>query len=132
MSWTRRFSAVGFSLLLLAGVSCTSSDTALTEAPVAASEQPQPQFGLIGDLTGGLTSTGDNVTNTVVGTLGSGRVTCSTVPPPYDTTTPKRSQTRGCHQIRRRELRLCGSDRASHISAAKLQVNTVPMSSAVC
>src|SRR4051794_18354422 len=71
MSWTRRFSAVGFSLLLLAAASCTSSDTALTEAPVAASDEPQPQFGLIGDLTGGLTSTVDDVTNTVMGTLGS-------------------------------------------------------------
>ena len=84
MSWTRRVFAGGFSLLLLAGVSCTSSDTSLTEAPVAASDQPQPQFGLIGDLTGGLTSTVDNVTNTVVGTLGSvtDLLTCS--PRPYD------------------------------------------------
>ena len=84
MSWTRRLSAVGFSLLLLAGVSCTSSDTALTEAPVAASDQPQPQFGLIGDLTGGLTNTVDDLTSTVVGTLGSvtDLLTCS--PLPYD------------------------------------------------
>ena len=84
MSWTRRFLAVGFSLLLLAGVSCTSSDTALTEAPVAASDQPQPQFGLIGDLTGGLTNTVDDLTSTVVGTLGSvtDLLTCS--PRPYD------------------------------------------------
>ncbi len=83
MSWTRRFFAVGFSLLLLAGVSCTSGDT-LTEAPVAASDQPQPQFGLIGDLTGGLTNTVGDLTNSVVGTLGSvtDLLTCS--PLPYD------------------------------------------------
>jgi hypothetical protein len=87
MSWTRRFSAVGFSLLLLAGVSCTSSDTALTEAPVAASDQPQPQFGLIGDLTGGLTNTVGDLTSSVVGTLGSvtDLLTCS--PLPYDSDT---------------------------------------------
>jgi hypothetical protein len=84
MSWTRRLSVIGFSLLLVAGVSCTSSDTALTEAPVTASDQPQPQFGLIGDLTGGLTNTVGDLTNTVVGTLGSvtDLLTCS--PLPYD------------------------------------------------
>ena len=71
MSWTRRLSVIGFSLLLLTGVSCTSGETALTEAPVAASDQPQPQFGLIGDLTDGLTNTVDDLTSTVTGTLGS-------------------------------------------------------------
>src|SRR3954454_14031774 len=79
MSWTRRLSAVAFSLLLLAGVSCTSGDTALTEAPVTASDQPQPQFGLIGDLTAGLTNTVGDLTTTVVGSLASGTapLTCS-------------------------------------------------------
>ena len=70
MSWTRRFSSLSLALLLTMGVGCTSTDT-LTEAPVAASEQATPQFGLIGDLTGGLTNTVDDLTSTVVGTLGS-------------------------------------------------------------
>ena len=84
MSWTRRLSVIGFSLLLFAGVSCTSSDTALTEAPLVESDQPQPQFGLIGDLTGGLTNTVGDLTNTVVGTVGSvtDLLTCSALP--YD------------------------------------------------
>jgi hypothetical protein len=78
-----RFSVLGLALLLLAGVSCTSADT-LTEAPVtSSSDQPSPQFGLIGDLTGGLTNTVGGLTNTVVGTLGSvtDLLTCS--PQPY-------------------------------------------------
>lgn len=70
MSWTRRFSSLSLALLLTVGVGCTSTDT-LTEAPAASSEQPAPQFGLIGDLTGGLTNTVDDLTSTVVGTLGS-------------------------------------------------------------
>ena len=70
MSWTRRFSSLSLALLLTVGVGCTSTDT-LTEAPAAPSEQPAPQFGLIGDLTGGLTNTVDDLTSTVVGTLGS-------------------------------------------------------------
>jgi hypothetical protein len=72
MSWTRKFSVLGLSLLLLVGVSCTSSDGALTEPAVGSSnEQASPQFGLIGDLTGGLTNTVGDLTNTLVGTLGS-------------------------------------------------------------
>jgi hypothetical protein len=68
MSWTRRFSVLGLSLLLLVGVGCTSSDAALTEAPVtSSSDQAHPEFGLIG----GLTNTVDGLTNTVVGTLGA-------------------------------------------------------------
>ena len=70
MSWTRRLSSLSLALLLVVGVGCTATDT-LTEAPAASSEQPTPQFGLIGDLTGGLTNTVDDLTSTVVGTLGS-------------------------------------------------------------
>lgn len=71
MSWNRRFSLLGLALLLTAGVGCTSTDT-LTEAPAAPSaEQPAPEFGLIGDLTGGLTNTVGDLTGTLVGTLGS-------------------------------------------------------------
>lgn len=65
----RWFSVLGLALLLSVGVSCTSTDTT---APVtSAPEQGSPQFGLIGDLTDGLTGSVDDLTNTVVGTLGS-------------------------------------------------------------
>ncbi len=71
MSWIRRFSSLGLALLLTVGVGCTSTDS-LTEAPAASSaEQAAPEFGLIGDLTGGLTNTVGDLTGTVVGTLGS-------------------------------------------------------------
>jgi len=84
MSWTRRFSVLGLSMLLLVGVSCTSSDAALTEAPVSSSsDQPSPEFGLIGDLTDGLTSTVDGLTGTVVGTLGSVTDLLLCSPQPY-------------------------------------------------
>ena len=82
MSWIRRFSSLPLALLLTVGVGCTSTDT-LTEAPVASSaEQSAPQFGLIGDLTDGLTNTVDDLTGTVVGTLGSvtDLLTCSQQP----------------------------------------------------
>jgi hypothetical protein len=83
MSWTRRFSVLSFSLLLLAGTGCTSTDAALTEAPVTSSDQPTPQFGLIGDLTDGLTNTVDDLTTTVVGTLGSVTDLLLCSPQPY-------------------------------------------------
>jgi hypothetical protein len=70
-------------LLLTVGVGCTSTDT-LTEAPAASSaEQQSPQFGLLGDLTDGLTNTAGDLTGTVVGTLGSvtNLLLCS--PQPY-------------------------------------------------
>jgi hypothetical protein len=80
MSLLRRTSLLGLLLLLTAGVSCTSNDSAPTEPSVAAAAQPTGSFGLIGDLTGGLTGT-------LVGTLG--RVTdlllCS--PQSYASTT---------------------------------------------
>jgi hypothetical protein len=68
---------LGLALLLTVGVGCTSSDT--TEALGPSTEQQQaPSFGLIGDLTDGLTDlTNDltdltnDLTGTVVGTLGS-------------------------------------------------------------
>jgi hypothetical protein len=54
MKWLRRFSIVGLALLFLVGVSCTSGDTTLTEAPVAASaDQPSPSFGIINDFVTG-------------------------------------------------------------------------------
>jgi hypothetical protein len=84
MSWTRISSMLGLSLLLLVGVSCTSSDGALTEAPVSSSsDQPTPEFGLIGDLTDGLTSTVDGLTNTLTGTLGAVTDLLLCSPQPY-------------------------------------------------
>jgi hypothetical protein len=94
MSWLRRSSILVLALLLTVGVGCTSTDSSLTEAPVAASEQPTPSFGLIGDLTDGLsgtvedlTGTVDGLTGTLVGTLGkvTDLLTCS--PQPYAVTT---------------------------------------------
>jgi hypothetical protein len=97
MSWLRRFSVLGLTLLLGLGVSCTTNNTSPTEVPVAASaEQPAPSFGLIGDLTDGLsgtvdglTGTGDGLTGTLVGTLGqvTDLLTCS--PQPYAVTVQK-------------------------------------------
>jgi hypothetical protein len=83
MSLLRRLSPLGFALLLMAGVSCTSADT-LTEAPVANDQQPAPSFGLIGDLTGGLTNTVGDLTNTVVGTLGAVTDLLLCAPQPYE------------------------------------------------
>ncbi len=78
MKWTPRFFSVGLILALIAGVSCTTSDSTAPLAP--SSEQQSPSFGLIGDLTGDLTGA-------VVGTLGTvtDLLTCS--PQPYASTT---------------------------------------------
>ena len=83
MSWTRRFSVLGLSLLLLVGVSCTTGDAALTEAPATSSDQPTPEFGLIGDLTDGLTSTVDGLTTTVTGTISVATDLLFCSPQPY-------------------------------------------------
>jgi hypothetical protein len=80
MSLLRRSSLLGLALLLTAGVSCTSSDT-FTEPPATVSSNQSPSsLDLIGDLTGGLTST-------VVGTLGkvTDLLLCS--PQPYEVET---------------------------------------------
>jgi hypothetical protein len=87
MSWLRRFSIIGLALLLTAGVSCTSSDSSLTEVPTAASEQPAPSFGLVDGLTGGLVGTVNDLTGTVVGTLGSVTDLLLCSPQPYAVTT---------------------------------------------
>jgi hypothetical protein len=83
MSLTRRLSILGLSLLLLVGVSCTSGDAALTEAPVTSSDQPTPEFGLIGDLTDGLTSTVNDLTTTVTGTISTATDLLFCTPQPY-------------------------------------------------
>jgi hypothetical protein len=106
MRMLRRFSLLGLALLLAAGVSCTSSDSTTNEALGPSTEQQQqqsPSYGLIGDLTGGLTDlTGDltgtlggltdssgtltgssgSLTGTIVGTLGNitDLLSCSSQP----------------------------------------------------
>lgn len=86
MGWLRRFSIIGLALLLTAGVSCTQSSP--TEVPTAASaEQPAPSFGLIGDLTDGLTGTVDGLTGTLVCTLGTVTDLLLCSPQPYEVTT---------------------------------------------
>jgi hypothetical protein len=78
MEWSRRYTTLALALALVAGVSCTTDTT----APLAPSSEQQasPSFGLIGDLTGGLTST-------VVGTLGSVTDLLLCAPQQYDKTT---------------------------------------------
>jgi hypothetical protein len=62
MKWLRRSSMVGLALLLLVGVSCTSTDSTLTEAPVAESaDQPSPSFGIINDFVTGTVFTVQNL-----------------------------------------------------------------------
>ena len=81
MKWNRRFSTLALAFALVAGLSCTTSDSTAPLAPT--SEQDNPSFGLIGDLTGGLTETVDGLTGTLVGTLGkvTDLLLCS--PQPY-------------------------------------------------
>ena len=71
MSLLRRLSVLGLALLLTVGVGCTSSDTTGEALGPSTEQQQSPSFGLIGDLTGGLTELTNDLTGTVVGTLGS-------------------------------------------------------------
>src|ERR671914_37578 len=87
MRMLRRFSLLGLALLLLGGVSCTSSDSAPEALGPSTEQQQQPSFGLLGDLTGTLTNTVDGLTTTVVGTLGSVTDLLLCSPQPYDKTT---------------------------------------------
>jgi hypothetical protein len=77
MEWSRRYKTLALAFALVAGLSCTSDTT----APLAPSTEQQaaPSFGLIGDLTDGLTTT-------VVGTLGSVTDLLLCAPQPYDIT----------------------------------------------
>jgi hypothetical protein len=61
MKWSRTLRTLALAFALVAGLSCTTDTT----APLAPSTEQQgsPSLGLIGDLTGGLTST---VTGTIV------------------------------------------------------------------
>jgi hypothetical protein len=69
MKWNRRFTTLVLAFALVAGLGCTTSDSTAPLAP--STEQENPSFGLIGDLTGGLTETVGDLTGTLVGTLGS-------------------------------------------------------------
>jgi hypothetical protein len=70
MKWLRRFSILGLALLLSVGASCTSSDGAITEAPVAdAVEQPAPLAQGIVDGLGGVVDGAGSTVGGVVGTL---------------------------------------------------------------
>jgi hypothetical protein len=63
MNWYRRLTSLALAFVLVAGLSCTSDTTAPMD-PSVEQQQSSPSFGLIGDLTDGLTST-------VAGTLGN-------------------------------------------------------------
>jgi hypothetical protein len=66
MNWYRRLTTLALAFVLVAGLSCTS-DSSSPLGPSAGEQQNEPSFGLIGDLTDGLT----DFTGTVVGTLGN-------------------------------------------------------------
>jgi hypothetical protein len=70
MKWYRRFTTLALALALATGVGCSALDSTAPREPAAEQQQGTPSFGLIGDLTGGLTNTVGGLTNTVVGTLG--------------------------------------------------------------
>jgi hypothetical protein len=73
MNWHRRFRILGLTLVLLAGVSCSTSDGSLTGIPdPQPTEQPSALLGdLLGDLGGAVDGLGDTIDNTVDG-LASG------------------------------------------------------------
>jgi hypothetical protein len=82
MNWYRRLTTLALAFVLVAGLSCTASDTTAPLDPTA-EQQQSPSFGLIGDLTDDLTNTVDDLTTTVVGTLGSVSDLLLCSPQPY-------------------------------------------------
>jgi hypothetical protein len=86
MNWHRKFTTLALALVLVAGLSCTASDTTAPLDPTA-EQQQSPSFGLIGDLTGGLTNAVGDLTSTVVGTLGNVTDLLLCSPQPYAVTT---------------------------------------------
>ena len=67
MRLVRKLAPFGFALFLLLGASCTSDSLTAPSTPSSEQQQPAAEFGLLGGLTDGL---GD-LTNTVLGTVGS-------------------------------------------------------------
>jgi hypothetical protein len=80
MKWSRRFTTLALAFALTAGLSCTTSDPTAPLAPPA--EQQSPSFGLIGDLTGGLTETVGDLSGTLVRAVGdvTDMLVCSSQP----------------------------------------------------
>ena len=85
MRLVRKLASFGFALLLLLGASCTS-DTLAPSTPSSEQQQPSPELGLFGDdgLLGGLTGGLGDLTNTVLGTVGSVSDLLLCSPQPYD------------------------------------------------
>jgi hypothetical protein len=86
MNWYRRLTALALAFALVAGLSCTSDSTAPL-GPSAGEQQNDPSFGLIGDLTDGLTDGLSDLTINVVGTLGNVTDVLVCSPQPYVKTT---------------------------------------------
>ena len=82
MNWYRRLMTLALAFVLVAGLSCTASDSTAPLEP-SVEQQQTPSFGLIGDLTDGLT----DLTGTVVGTLGNVTDLLLCSPQPYAITT---------------------------------------------
>ena len=85
MRSVRKLASFGFALLLLLAASCTS-DTLAPSTPSSEQQQPSPELGLFGDdgLLGGLTGGLGDLTNTVLGTVGSVTDLLLCSPQPYD------------------------------------------------
>jgi hypothetical protein len=107
MKWHRRFTTLALALALAAGLSCTTSDSTAPLAP--SGEQQSPSFSLIGDLTGGLTDITNDLTSTVVGTLGSvtDLLTCSAQP--YAVTTQSIGPNGGMLRVGSHSLQIPGN-----------------------
>jgi hypothetical protein len=123
MSWLRRSSLLVLVLLLGAGVGC--SNDAL--GPSSEHRQPaSPSFGLIGNLTGGLTGTVDDITTNIVGTLGSvtDLLVCS--PESYTKTTETIGPEGGLIRVGRHSLLIPAGalDRDTEIIAEQIRGST--------
>jgi hypothetical protein len=103
MHWNRRFTTLALAFALAAGLGCTTSDSTAPLAP--SSEQQSPSFGLIDDLT----NITNDLTSTVVGTLGSvtDLLTCSAQP--YAVTTQRIGPNGGVLRVGSHSLQIPGN-----------------------